>query len=98
KQHFPEANIELGHAEWHLFGGVQLNDLRVTPTEHAGKEPVAVLKQTTLKIDKAQAAKGHFDLLRVQLDQPVLNLERDVEGRWNVLSLLTAKPKESGSI
>lgn len=98
KQHFPEADIQLGHAEWHLFGGVQLNDLRVTPTEHAGKDPVAVLKQTTLKIDKAQAAKGHFDLLRVQLDQPILNLERDVEGRWNVLSLLTAKPKASGSI
>lgn len=97
-QHFPEADVQLGHAEWRLFGGVQLNDLRVTPREHAGREPVAVLKQTTLKIDKAQAARGHFDLLRVQLDQPILNLERDVEGRWNVLSLLTAKPKASGSI
>lgn len=98
QQHFPEADIQLGHAEWRLFGGVQLNDLRVTPREHPGQQPAAVLKQTTLKIDKAQAAQGKFELLRVQLDQPVLNLERDEEGRWNVLSLLTAKPKASGSI
>lgn len=98
KQHFPEADVQLGHAEWRLFSGVQLTDLRVTPKDHPSQQPVAVLKQTSLKIDKAQAAQGKFELLRVQLDQPVLNLERDPEGRWNVLSLLTAKPKASGSI
>ena len=86
KQHFPDADVQLGHAEWRLFGGVQLTDLRVTPREHSGSGPAAVLKHTTLKLDKAQAAQGHFELYRVQIDQPVLNLERDPEGRWNVLS------------
>lgn len=98
QQHFPEANIQLGHAEWRLFGGVLLNDLKVTPKEHPGAEPAAILRQTTLKIDKAKAAQGKFELQRVQLDHPLLNLERDEAGRWNVLSLLTAKPKASGTI
>ncbi len=98
KQHFPEADIQLGHAEWRLFGGILLHDLKVTPKEHPGKEPAAVLRQTTLKIDKSQAAQGKFELQRVQLEQPLLNLERDEAGRWNVLSLLTAKPKASGTI
>ncbi|MFO0813254.1 MAG: AsmA-like C-terminal region-containing protein [Gemmatales bacterium] len=98
KQHFPDASIQLGHAQWRLFGGILLTDLKVTPKDHPSEEPTAVLRQTTLKIDKAQAAQGKFELLRVQLDQPMLNLERDEAGRWNVLSLLTAKPKASGSI
>lgn len=98
KEHFPEANIQLGHAQWRLFGGILLTDLKVTPKDQPADEPTAVLRHTTLKIDKAQAAQGKFELLRVQLDQPLLNLERDKEGRWNVLSLLTAKPKASGSI
>jgi hypothetical protein len=98
KQHFPEADIQLGHAEWRLFGGILLHDLKVTPKEQPGQEPAAVLRQTTLKIDKSQAAQGKFELARVQLDQPLLNLERDEAGRWNVLTLLTAKPKASGTI
>lgn len=98
KQHFPEADIKLGHAEWRLFGGVELNDLKVIPRDQPGHQPAAILRQTRLKIDKAQLAQGKFELSKVILDQPVLNLDRDEEGRWNVLSLLTAKPKASGTI
>lgn len=98
KQHFPEADIQLGHAEWRLFGGVELNDLKVTPRDQPGRQPAAILRQTRLKIDKAQLAQGKFELQKVILDQPILNLDRDEQGRWNVLSLLTAKPKASGTI
>jgi hypothetical protein len=98
KQHFPEADVQLGRAEWRLFGGVRLNELRVTPIDRRGLEPTAQIRQTVLQIDKAQAARGRFELHKVHLEHPQLNLERDEDGRWNVLSLLTAKPNAAGTI
>src|SRR4029079_18737354 len=91
QEHFPGADIQLGHAEWRLFSGVRLNELRVTPADRLGQQPAAILHQTLLQIDKAQAARGNFELQRVQLDHPQLNVERDEQGRWNILDLLTAK-------
>ena len=27
QQHFPEADIQLGHAQWRLFGGIQIQGM-----------------------------------------------------------------------
>ena len=70
----------------------------MSPRGTAGGGADRAHRQTVLQIDKAQAARGKFELLKVHLDHPQLNLERDVEGRWNVLSLLTAKPNQAGAV
>lgn len=98
EEHFPGADIQLGHADWRLFGGVRLNELRITPADQRGHSPTAILRQTVIQIDKSQAARGKFELQRIHLDHPQLNIERDQQGHWNILDLLTAKPKETGAI
>jgi hypothetical protein len=98
QEHFPGADIQLGHADWRLFGGVRLNELRITPADQRGHSPTAIFRQTVIQIDKGQAARGKFELQRVHLDHPQLNIERDEQGHWNILDLLTSKPKETGTI
>jgi len=84
---FPDVQVQLGEAQFQLFGGVRLQDLRLTRRSDSTGEPFASFAEVIIHPDREQLARGVLVIRKVELIRPRITVVRDVDGRLNVAAL-----------
>jgi hypothetical protein len=87
----PGAEIQLAEAQFQLFGGVRLHDLRLSRRDEPGAEPFAIFPEVILHPDREQLARGALVLRKIELVRPRLTLIRTAEGAWNLHGIVGGK-------
>lgn len=85
----PGAEVRLTAAELRLLGGVNLQDLRFLAA--GAEEPVAVLPEVSLQLDRESFARGELVLRKATIRRPQVLLVRRADGTWNVSGLAATR-------
>jgi hypothetical protein len=84
---FPGAEVSLESARMRLFGGIALNELRLTRRNDADQTDFAYIPSAILYHDKERLLSGALALRKVEIHRPRLRIVRDRKGAWNVMGI-----------
>ena len=82
------VEVEVGSAHIRLFGGVSVNELKLT--RRGEQEPFLYVPSAVITHDKERLNRGELVIRKIELDSPTVRLVRATDGKWNVGGI--AKP------
>ena len=91
-EQFEGVDVHVGSARMRILGGIAVTDLRLT--RHGESQPFLVVPQAILYHDKEKLNRGQLVIRKVELDGPILHLERAADGKWNVAEVLKTGPAD----
>ncbi|MBA4189727.1 MAG: hypothetical protein C0467_17210 [Planctomycetaceae bacterium] len=86
-EQFEGAEVYVGDARLRLFGGIAVTDVRLT--RPGAETPFLMVPTGVLSHDKEQLNRGRLIIKKIELENPVINLERGPDGKWNVAEVLS---------
>src|SRR5437763_3297162 len=73
-QRFTGAHISADTAQFHLFGGITVSDVRFTRREEVDHADFLSIPTLTIYLDKEQLLHGQQNVRKLELDRPYLRL------------------------
>lgn len=93
QEQFPGATVTLDAAHLRLWGGTELNELRVFRRDDPEKGDFIHIPSATVHHDKEHLLDGKIILRKVELHRPRLTLVRRRDGSWNAEGLIGSTPQ-----
>lgn len=87
-EQFEDVDVHVGSARMRILGGIAVTDLRLTRHGDPPDQPFLVVPHAILYHDKEQLNHGRLVIRKVEMDGPVLRVERGVNGKWNVTEVM----------
>lgn len=83
-EQFEGVDVHVGSARMRILGGIAVTDLRLTRRGDPPDRPFLSVPNAILYHDKEQLNRGVLTIKKVEMDGPVLRIERFADGKWNV--------------
>jgi hypothetical protein len=85
---FPGARVNVESARMRLFGGISMDEVRLTRKDDAAQTDFLYIPSAIIFHDKEQLVDGKLVILKVELHRPRLRIVREADGSWNLDGLL----------
>jgi hypothetical protein len=89
---FAGAHVSLESAHMRLFGGIALNELRITRRDDPDRTELLYVPTSTIHIDRENLTAGKLVIRQIELHKPRLRIIHNADGTWNFSGLLAATP------
>lgn len=89
-EQFPDADVTVGSAQIRVFGGITVRDLSIT--RRGAAAPFFHAPTGTIYHDKEEINRGRLAIRKIELDGPVLTVERRPDGTWSLDGLRPPGP------
>ncbi|MSQ93459.1 MAG: hypothetical protein EXR98_02760 [Gemmataceae bacterium] len=85
---FPGAHVSIDSARLRLFGGIQLNGLRLTRDDDPAKHEFLHVPSAIFYHDKEKILDGELKLRKIELIRPRFRIRRERDGSWNLKDIV----------
>jgi hypothetical protein len=92
REQFPECQVEISGASLRLFGGICVSDWTLTRTGES--EPFFRAESASIAHDKEQLNNGRVVIRKIELEGPVLRVQRLADGTLNLSKILKEGPSD----
>ena len=82
------VDVQVGSARMRILGGIAVSDLKLTRRGSNGEAPFLTVPSAILHHDKEQLNRGQLVIKKIELESPELNLERSIDGKWNITGIV----------
>jgi hypothetical protein len=91
-EQFDDVEVEVGAAHMRILGGIAVRDLKLT--RRGSERPFFSAPSAVLYHDKEQLNHGRLVIRKIEMEGPELQLERGLDGRWNLEDVLRPGPAD----
>jgi len=93
-EQFADVDVHVGSARLRILGGIAVSDIKLTRRGDPADRPFLSVPSAVIYHDKEQLNHGRLVIKKVELDAPVVTVERSARGEWNVLGALKPGPAD----
>ena len=84
------VDVHVGSARMRILGGIAVTDLKLMRHGDPPDQPFLVIPNAIVYHDKEQLNRGRLVIRKVEMDGPLLRIERAADGKWNVTEVIRA--------